>query len=173
MGFGLGNLLEEVTGGANPVEHQFDQIVQGAPTDLLSQGLALMFHSDQTPPFAQMAAQLFGQATSDQQAGMLNHLLTAMGPQVISAIQNGSAGSVLRDVVAQLGGATSTITPQQAAQISPEQVQALAQHAHELAPGIVDQMSDFYAQHTGLIKTLGGAALTIALSKMADVQKSS
>jgi hypothetical protein len=32
-------------------------------------------------------------------------------------------------------------------------------------------MSDFYAQHSGLVKTLGGAALTIALAKMADADR--
>ncbi|MFZ6847482.1 hypothetical protein [Undibacterium sp. RuRC25W] len=173
MGFGLGNLLQEVIGGANPVEHQFDQIAQGSPAELLSQGLATMFHSDQTAPFAQMAGQLFGQGNADQQAGMLNHLLSSMGPQVLSAIEGGAGGSALSNLLTQLGGATTSVTPEQAAQISPEQVQQLAEHAHQQDAGIVEHMSDFYAQHSGLIKTLGGAALTIALSKMADAQKGS
>ncbi|RQO55398.1 hypothetical protein DBR47_21325 [Paucibacter sp. KBW04] len=35
-------------------------------------------------------------------------------------------------------------------------------------PGIADELVSFYAQHTGLIKTLGGAALAIAMSMMKD-----
>ena len=44
----------------------------------------------------------------------------------------------------------------------------IATHAEQHSPGIIDKMSGFYAQHPGLIKTLGGAALTIALAKMAE-----
>jgi hypothetical protein len=35
----------------------------------------------------------------------------------------------------------------------------------------VDKASAFYAQHTTLVKTLGGAALSIALAKVAEWQK--
>jgi hypothetical protein len=38
-------------------------------------------------------------------------------------------------------------------------------------PSIVDKASAFYAQHSALVKTLGGAALTIALAKVAERQK--
>jgi len=173
MGFDFGNLLQEVVGGSTPVESHFDQALQGSPAALVSQGLAAMFHSDQTPAFGQMVGQLFGQANPDQQAGMLNHLLSGMGPQVLSAIEGGAGGAALSGILSQLGGANGTVTPEQAGQISPEQVQQLADHAHQQDAGIVEHMSGFYAQHADLIKTLGGAALTIALSKMADVHKSS
>ena len=63
------------------------------------------------------------------------------------------------------------ITPEQAAQLTPEQVQQMADHAQQNNPSIVDHMSDFYAQHSGLIKTLGGAALAIALAKIANNNK--
>ena len=35
-------------------------------------------------------------------------------------------------------------------------------------PSIVDKVSGFYAQHTTLCKTLGGAALSICLAKVAQ-----
>ena len=38
---------------------------------------------------------------------------------------------------------------------------------HEIA-GVIDEVSRFYAQHSGLIKTLGGAAIAIALAKMKE-----
>ena len=78
MGFDLGSLLSQFTGGGNAASasDQFQQVSQSASPDLLSQGLSAMFHSDQTPPFGQMAGQLFGQANPNQQAGMLNQLLS-------------------------------------------------------------------------------------------------
>ena len=48
--------------------------------------------SDQTPPFAQMVAQMFGQANSQQQAGMLNQLLASLGPGALAALASGAVG---------------------------------------------------------------------------------
>ncbi len=173
MGFDLGSLLSQFTGAgtpANATDH-FDKVAQSASPDLLSQGLSAMFHSDQTPPFGQMAGQLFGQANPGQQAGMLNQILASMGPGVLASLLRGSQGSGLGAILGQLtqgGAAPVAITPDQASQLTPEQVQVIASHAEQHNPGIVDEMSSFYAQHAGLIKTLGGAALSIALAKMAE-----
>lgn len=60
------------------------------------------------------------------------------------------------------------LTPAQATQLSPDQVTQIASHAEQHSPGIIDKMSAFYAEHPGLVKTLGSAALTIALAKMAE-----
>ena len=173
MSFDLGSLLSQFTGGgtaANVTDH-FDKVAQSASPDLLSQGLSAMFHSDQTPPFGQMAGQLFGQANPGQQAGMLNQILAGMGPGVLASLLNGAQGGGLGAILGQLtqgGAAPAAITPDQASKLTPEQVQVIASHAEQHNPGIVDEMSSFYAQHTGLVKTLGGAALAIALAKMAE-----
>jgi hypothetical protein len=50
-------------------------------------------------------------------------------------------------------------------------VQQLAAHAEKANPSIVDSLSSFYAQHGTLMKTLGGAALTVALAKVAERQR--
>lgn len=173
MSFDLGNLLSQFTGGASGADatDHFDKVAQSASPDLLSQGLSAMFHSDQTPPFAQMAGQLFGQANATQQAGMLNQILAGMGPGVLASLLNGAQGAGLGAVLGQLtqgGAAPTSITPDQASKLTPEQVQVIASHAEQHNPGIVEEMSGFYAQHAGLIKTLGGAALAIALAKMSE-----
>lgn len=173
MSFDLGSLLSQFAGSgtvANATDH-FDKVAQSASPDLLSQGLSAMFHSDQTPPFAQMAGQLFGQANPNQQAGMLNQILASMGPGVLASLVNGAQGGGLGAILGQLtqgGTAPATVTPDQASKLTPEQVQVIASHAEQHNPGIVEEMSGFYAQHSGLIKTLGGAALSIALAKMAE-----
>ncbi len=44
----------------------------------------------------------------------------------------------------------------------------MVNHAHQTDPGIADNLANFYAQHSTLIKTLGGATLAVALAKMKD-----
>jgi hypothetical protein len=70
-----------------------------------------------------------------------------------------------------MGGGKTQLTPEQAQQIPPEAIQQLANHAQSANPSIVDTVSNFYAQHTTLVKTLGGAALTVALAKVAERQR--
>lgn len=174
MAFDLGGLLQQYLGGGatqsgNAVDH-FGQVAQTAPPELLSQGLAATFRSDQTPPFGQMVAQLFSQANPQQQAGMLTQLLGSLGPAATAALTHSGA---LSGVLGQgAGGAAAPVSPQQASQVTPEQVQEIATHAEQHSPGIVDQLSSFYAQHTGLVQTLGSAALAIALAHMANRTRS-
>lgn len=173
MGFDLGSVLSQFVGGGNAASasDQFHQVAQTASPDLLSQGLSAMFHSDQTPPFGQMAGQLFGQANPNQQAGMLNQMLGSMGPSVLASLTAGAGGGALSSILGQLtqgGTVPAAITPDQASKLTPEQVQVIASHAEQHSPGIIDKMSGFYAEHPGLVKTLGGAALAIALAKMAE-----
>jgi len=63
---------------------------------------------------------------------------------------------------------SSQITPAQASQLSPQQVQDVVKEAHQINPGVADQLAAFYSQHSALIKTLGGAVLAIAMAKMKD-----
>lgn len=174
MAFDLGGLLQQYMGRgadqpvANAADH-YQQVAQAASPSLVSQGLAEAFRSDQTPPFGQMVAQLFAQANPQQQAGMLSQLISGLGPAGIAALtQSGVLGAAAAPAT---GAAPAAISPQQAAQFTPAQVQQIADHSQQHNPGIVDQMSDFYAQHSGLVKTLGGAVLTIALAKIANGMK--
>jgi hypothetical protein len=58
------------------------------------------------------------------------------------------------------------VTPQQASQVTPDQVQQIAAHAERQNPSIVDEVSGFYARHPQAVKAVGGLALTIALQHM-------
>ena len=68
------------------------------------------------------------------------------------------------------GSAAAPITPEQAAQVSPADVGAIAAHAEQHDATIVDQIGAFYAQQPTLAKTLGAAALTMVLSYMSSQQ---
>jgi hypothetical protein len=115
-----------------------------------------------------MIAQLFAQATPDQKAGMLQQLLGGLNPAAMAALAGTGA---LGGLAAASGAAPSAISPQQASQLTPDQVGQIAAHAEQHNPSVIDAMSSFYAQHSGLVKTLGSAALTIALAKMANRMK--
>lgn len=165
MAFDLGNLLQQYLGGANVHPDQasddFDRVAQTAPRTDVAQGVTQALRSDQTPPFPQMVAQLFGNGTPDQRAGMLNRLLANVGPAVLQTVAGGALSNLR-------GADQAQISPDQASQISPDTVRQIAEHAEQQNPGIVERMGDFYADHPNLVKAIGGAALAIALGHMAQ-----
>ena len=167
----LGGMLNQYAGasaGQAPasVHDDFDQLAQTAPPATIADGLAAAFRSDQTPPFGQMIGQLFGQSNGHQRAGILNMLIGALGPTVVSQFLARRGGGL----AGMLGGGQSGLTPEQAQQVPPEAVEELATQAERRDPSIVDRLSGFYAEHPTLVKTLGGVALALALSKIAGSQ---
>ncbi len=147
------------TAAAPAAAHEdFQQVAQAAPPDVVAGGISQAFRSDQTPPFAEMLSSLFSQSDPNQRAGLLNRLLGSLGPGVISGLPGlGGLASILN---------SGSVTPEQANQVSPAQVQQIAAHAERQNPSIVDEVSSFYAQHPQLMKAAGGLALTIALQHM-------
>jgi len=168
MAFDIGNLLQQYLGGtpnanAGRALDDFDQVSQNAPRSAMAQGVTEALRSDQTPPFPHMVSQLFDKSDATQRAGMLNQLLSGIGPGILSAIAGGALGHMF-------GGhdTPAAITPEQAAVMTPAQVKEIAAQAEQHNPGIVDRMGDFYAEHPQLVKTIGGAALAIVLGRVAQ-----
>ncbi len=157
---GILDMLTQAMGGGSGAQ-QFNQVTQSAPTDVLAKGLSAAFSSDQTPAIGNMVGGLFGQSNSAQQAGMLNQLMSALGPGVMAGLAGGVLGKVMSPGQTQ-------ITPEQASQLTPQQVQEVVNHANETHPGVADELGQFYAQHKGLVNTLGGIAATVAMMKMKD-----
>lgn len=163
---GFFDLIGQLTGGnaSGPVQvAQLQEAANSLPPSLLGQGLAAAFRSDQTPAIGQMVGQLFSNSSGAQQAGMLNQLIASMGPAAAASLAGGALSRVMQP------GSTQ-IAPEQAQQLSPDDVQRIVDHAHDVRPGIADALGSFYAEHSGLIKTLGGAALTVALVHLKDSQ---
>ena len=106
---------------------------------------------------------MFGQSDPQQQAGVLNQLLRSVGPGVLSALGGGILGRI-----ASTGGGVPQVTPEQASQVTPDQVQEIAARAEQHDPTVLDKVGGFYAQHPQLVKTLGSAALAIALAGIAN-----
>lgn len=170
MAIDLGSLLQQYAGNApgriapEQAEHDFDQIADSAPQNELASGVAEAFRSDQTPPFPQMVSQLFGKSEPTQRADMLNQMLSTLGPGVLSSLGGGILGKMLQG----RGQQQPQITPDEAAQVSEDEVRQVAERAQEKDPGVMDQMGQLYAKNPTLIKALGGAALAIALGRMAQ-----
>lgn len=164
----VSNVLKRYSGGANqnPAEasEHFDQVAQAIPPGIMAEGLSSAFRSEETPAFGSLISNLFSRSNGEQKAGLLNHLLGSLGPGALSQITGGGA------LAGQLGG-TNEITAQQAQNVPPEVVERMASHAEKTDPSIVDRASAFYAQHPTLVKTLGGAALSIVLAKVAERQR--
>jgi len=178
----LGGILAQYNGASaapatSNVQEDFDQIAGEAPRPALADGLAAAFRSEQTPEFGQMAAQLFSNSGGQQRAGILNTLIRAAGPMIVSQVLSRRAsagGGGLSDLIGMLGGGQQgQITPEQADQIPVEAVEEIAAQAEKKDPSVIDQVSNFYAAHPTLVKTLGAAALSIALSKIAQRQQTS
>lgn len=167
---GLLDILQQYAGKAmapaSDTADHFDEVAQHASTSDLGAGIAAALRSDATPPFGQLVGNLFGNGSSQQQAGMLNQILQTLGPTALSGVAGGALGRIFGS-----GGVPATITPQQASQLSPAEVSAIAAHAEQQDPSIVDRLGDFYAQHPTLVKTLGAAALGIAMSHMSARQR--
>jgi hypothetical protein len=158
---GLMDILTQVLNSGTASDQHFDQVAQSVPSEVLAKGLAGAFRAEETPAIGEMVGKLFGNSNGQQQAGMLNQILASLGPAAAASLAGGALGNVMSP-------GSSQVTPDQAAQLSTQQVQDVVEQAHQTNPSIADELASFYAQHSGLIKTLGGAALAIAMAKMKD-----
>ena len=159
----LSQYVNPTSAPSGDVMGHFDQAAQQAAPQDLGRGVAAAFRSDATPSFGQTIGRLFDQSNPQQQAGLLNQLVQSIGPGALSGV----AGGVLGKIFGGAGvGSVPTITPAQATQISAQDVSALADHARGQKDSVVDEVGNFYAQHPALVKSLGAAALAVALGRM-------
>jgi hypothetical protein len=163
QGAQAGSAQSAPAGNTGEVANHFDQVAQAAPAPALADGLAAMFRSNQTPPFAQMVSQLFSNSNGSQRASLLNTLLASSGGA-------GAISQLMQSAGVNLGGSpgSAQVTPEVAAQVSPEIAQQAAAQVAEHDPSIIDRVSEIYAQHPTLVKTLGAVAMSMALSHLAS-----
>ena len=164
----VGGLLNTyATGGGDPARaaSDFDDVARTVPRDALSSGLADAFRSSQTPPFGAMLSQMFGRSAGPQRASVLNALITTLGPAIVSRVLSQRGAAVPTQI--QAG---QPLAPDVAEQIPADAVEELAREAEQKDPSIVERISGFYADQPALIKTLGGAALVVAMAKIAQSQ---
>jgi hypothetical protein len=141
------------------VQQDYEQAAEAVPSSHLADALGEAFRSRETPPFGQMLSNLFTNSNPDQRAGILNQLLTAVGPAALGSGALASLSGLLR-------GSNARVTPEQAKQVPPEAVQQLAEHAEKQDPSVVDQASQFYSKHPKLVQALGAGSLALIMSHL-------
>jgi hypothetical protein len=160
----LSGILEQYRNAsvANPprnVQQDYQRAAEAVPSSHLADALSEAFRSGETPPFSRMLSNLFANSNPDQRTGILNHLLSAVGPGALGSLALGSLGGVLR-------GGNANVSPEQAKQVSPEDVQQLAEHAEKQNSSIIDHASQFYSQHPKLVQALGAGSLALIMSHL-------
>lgn len=163
----LGQLANQFkTGQAtdDEVHSTYDRVAHELPQGELSNGISHVFNSPETPPFEQMLSNLFNNSNATQKAGLLNQILRALGPNAGQLLAQAGLGGLAANAAS--GGESVQVTPQEAQQVSPQDVQVLAQKAATKNPSIVDQAASFYAQHPTLVKSIGAGALALLMSRM-------
>lgn len=130
----------------------------------VGEGLPAAMQSGQAPAFGDMIAKLFGGSSSTQQAGMLNALLSAVGPAALSGLAGGVLGKLLAPGQTEL-------TPEQAAQVSPAAAGEIAAYAQKESPGVLEKLATFYGENSALLNTLGAAGASFVLAKVSEIQR--
>ena len=169
----IADILKQYADRPTDTETDFDEVARQVSPDVLGSGITQAFRSDQTPPFQDMLGSLFGGSNSQQRAGLLNQLIRALGPTLLSGIAGGALGRLVQGAGAQgaRGSAVPEVTPSDADQLTREQMQQIGAAAEKQDPTILDKVGAYYAQHPEVVKVLGGAALAIALGQMATRMK--
>lgn len=154
----LTQIVNAASQNSQPQQQQVEELQQ-APADVLSQGLREAFDSKDTPSIGNLVGQMFGQSSNQQQAGLINQIIQALGPAAATAL----AGGVLQKV---LKPGSDQVEAADVAQLSADEVTSVVNEAQAQCPELSQQLSEFYSQHSGLIKALGGVALLAAAIKM-------
>jgi hypothetical protein len=160
----LMGILGSVLGGQqqqndDQINNAFDQFSQGASRGDMASALMGAFGSNQTPAFGNMLGSMFGNASGDQKAGLLNTILAAAGPALLSQVMSGrgmNLGSLL--------GGSQQFTPEMAQQVPVEALEDIAAQTGQNESSLIGQVSDFFAEHPTLVKGLGAAAVGVALN---------
>ena len=165
----LGNLATQFAGGRvseTDVHDAYDRTAPQVPREALADGLTEAFRSDQTPPFEQMVSGLYDRSNPQQKAGLLNQMVAALGAGgATEALSRGGLGS-LTDILR--GG---RVTPEQAEQVPPQDVEVLARRTARKDPTIMEKAAGFYAQHPTLVKAIGAGALALLMSRMSQARR--
>jgi len=157
------NLIASSALGSSPAgdaSAHFEQFAQSVDPTTLAQGIAASIRSDETPPFAQLMSQVFSSASDGQKSTIVNTLLSSLTPD-----QRTHLGTLVPGVAQD-----PLVSNDHAAALTPDAVQMLARGVEQHDAGIVEKMSALCAAHPMLIKTLGAAALTVAMRHIAQQQ---
>jgi hypothetical protein len=160
----IADILKQYADRPTDTQTDFDEVSRQVPREVLGEGLAQAFRSDQTPDFGNMVGSLFGGSNPQLRAGLLGQLISSVAPAVLSGLAGGALGRIVQG--ARSGGAPK-VAPDDIVDVTPDQVREVAAAAEKNDPSVMDRIGAYYAEHPEVVKVLGGTALAIALGQMA------
>ncbi|MEO7338121.1 MAG: hypothetical protein ABIV63_16225 [Caldimonas sp.] len=163
----IADLLKQYADSPTDTNADFDAVAREVPSSVLGDGIAEAMRSDKTPPFANLVGSLFGGSDPQQRAGLLTQLIRAAGPAVLASISGGALGKIIQGMQGKGEAGSVAVSPSDAAAVTPSELHEISAGAEKQDPGIFDKIGSYYAQHPEVVKVLGGAALAIALGRMA------
>lgn len=156
----IGGVLNQLSGSAaapgQDPHAQYDQISSIVPSNVIGSMIGPALGSLATQEVTQ---HLLGSANAmnpQQRGDLFSSLLSGFTGQ-------GTDPSAL---LSQLGVNPATAANPQTA--TPEDVAALAAHAHENAPDVFHKAMEFYGEHPMLVKTLGTVAVGLVVKHFMD-----
>ena len=155
----LSQIANAISQNSQPQQSHVDEIVRDAPRDTVREGLREAFDAGDTPSMGEQVGQMFGQSSNQQQAGLINQVIQALGPAAAAALAGGVLQKVMKPGEQQIDADAVT-------QLSPTEVTQVVNEAQQQQPELSQRLSEFYADNSGLLKALGGVALLAAAIKM-------
>ena len=140
-----GNLTEQQT------HDHYDQIAQNTPPQNLGAAIGSALGGMNTGEVQERVANSATQMSPQQRGGMVESLLGGLG----------SSGMNVGGLLSQLGINQNVASNPQSA--TPDEVAALAAHAHSTNPGVLQQAMSVYQAHPTLVKALG----TVVIAQIA------
>jgi len=153
------DILKQYADSPTDTNADFDAVARQVPPEVLGHGIAEALKSEETPSFGSMIGSLFGGSDPQQRAGLLTQLLGAAGPAILSSLGGGALGRIVQGMQgARQAAQPTTISPSDAAAVTPDQLQEIAAGAEKADPSIFDKIGAYYAQHPEVVVARSGVA---------------
>ena len=138
----LGNVMNGNLSEQQTHEH-YDQIAQSTPPQSLGAAIGSALGGLDTGEVQQRVANSANQMSPQQRGGVVDSLLGGLG----------ASGINVGGLLSQLGVNQNVASNPQSA--TPDEVAAIAAHAHATNPGLLQDAMAVYAAHPTLVKALG------------------
>jgi len=149
------------------VEQDFVAVAQHVPAEHVTTGLAEAMHSEQTPPFEDMVGDAFERGSDELRAAMLKRLIDGASAAAVKPLID---DGLLPRAANGSGHPAVPVDTGLVRELDTEVIRRLAREAAQEDPSVIDRMSEFFAVDPAAGRTLGGAALSVALSKIAGAR---
>lgn len=118
------------------------------------------------PSFGDLVGELFHQGSAEFRAAVLNRVLEAMRPSLVSEVLG---QDYLPGLQVLLGNGRTEVTPEEADRVATEELEQMAEQGAALDPHLVERFNELLAENSRLFyEQFGGTPINTALSGIAN-----